>query len=79
MANATYVSPVINTQAKEIAALNAAKELIEHVIDGLKGRNNYPAHLFSLVFDQGTNIITIVLSGPLPNLAQTVRYNLTAV
>ena len=78
MANTTYQTPVINTPAKEDAALDKLQELINHVRQS--ALNGYPAHIFSIVFDQGgTNRITVILSGPLPNQAQTDRYNFTLV
>ena len=78
MANTTYITPVVDTLAKEAVALDKLMELIAHLQH--TAQNNYPAHLISVVWDQfGTKRITVVLSGPLPNAAQTTRYNFTLV
>jgi len=74
MANTTYVSPVINTAPKKLAAYESLMSLLTHIRFGTGG---YTMDLVSVVFDQGTKIITIVLTDPLPNQAQVDRYNLT--
>lgn len=76
MANTTYVSPVINTPAKKVAAYAALSVLIAHIQAGTGG---YTMDLLSAVFDQVTRIITIVLTNPLPSQVQIDRYNLTLV
>jgi len=76
MANTTYVSPVVNTPAKVKAAYAALSVLIAHIQAGTGG---YTMDLLSVIFDQVTKIITIVLTGPLPSQAQVDRYNLTQV
>jgi hypothetical protein len=75
MANTSYTSIVINTTPKEIAAYDALAILFAHLRDRTGG---YTLRCLSVVFDQGTNIITITFNNPLP-AGQVARYNLTLV
>lgn len=74
MAAATYVSPVINTAAKRDTAYDDLATLIQHIRLGTGG---YTMDLTSVVLDQVTHLITIILTAPLPNQVQVDRYHLT--
>lgn len=77
MANTTYVSVVINTPAKKVQAYDALAILIQHIqFTAATGLGAYTMDLVSVVFDQITKIITVILTDPLPT-GQVARYGLT--
>lgn len=74
MANATYQSPVINTQAKRTLAYDSLSVLIVHIQNQTGG---YNFDIVSIDFNVTTaNRITITVSAPIPT-EQLPRYNLT--
>jgi hypothetical protein len=77
MANAVYQSPSITTQAQKKAALISAAVLFEHLAAGTGGYTvDYVQSDFGIT---AANKLTITLTGPLPDAAQTTRYNLTQI
>lgn len=77
MPNTTYVSVAINTPAKKVQAYDALAILIQHIqFTTATGLGLYTMDLISVVFDQITKIITVILSDPLP-AGQVTRYGLT--
>lgn len=70
----TYVTPAIDTPAKKVVAYSKLAELLQHIQAGTGG---YTMDLTSVVFDNVTKIITVILTAQLPNAAQVNRYNLT--